>query len=132
MPVYTPMKADCSLSGYRIERGRASSHSHWCTVCLYIKDATIKGRVWDLTHEHAWNLLHSPCVYCGYTPESNSRNGIDRFDNKDGYTKKNALACCSVCNLAKRGMSPEAWRQWLLRTADRVNKHREIFETPAR
>ena len=55
------------------------------------------------------------CHYCGQRPNQKSQqptwrgeyvyNGIDRVDNKKGYTKNNSVPCCGQCNKAKSTLS---------------------------
>lgn len=66
-------------------------------------------------------MMLQPCYWCGSPPvtrefwktEEKSRtikyacNGIDRKDNKKGYTKQNTLPCCWTCNRMKRDWKAE-------------------------
>lgn len=36
-------------------------------------------------------------------------NGIDRKHNKRGYTIKNCVTCCKVCNIMKRSLPYKIW-----------------------
>lgn len=40
-------------------------------------------------------------------------NGIDRVDNTKGYTPKNCVPCCEICNKAKRDMTYEEFMKWI-------------------
>lgn len=57
------------------------------------------GRALPETYEEAWVNL----------------NGIDRKDNKLGYTLENSLPCCSICNWAKGDMSYDEFKDWIKR-----------------
>ena len=56
-----------------------------------------------------------PCMYCGdsletkYNQDGFNGNfvytGIDRVNNDEGYTKDNAIPCCSTCNYMKKNLS---------------------------
>lgn len=60
-------------------------------------------------------IVEKPCYYCGKDPENifsykkTKRsdgeeikfNGVDRLNSKLGYTKKNSVSCCYVCNIMK-------------------------------
>ncbi len=48
-------------------------------------------------------LFHSNCSYCG---QEDSR-GIDRIDNKIGYTNENSVPCCEICNKMKWKLNVE-------------------------
>ena len=40
-------------------------------------------------------------------------NGIDRVDNKIGYTLKNCVTCCKYCNNAKKDNDVDEFKEWL-------------------
>lgn len=80
------------------------------------------------------NLSKSHCKYCGleYSKEIEDRlnesknskrvsdhilkcNGIDRINNKKGYTKDNSVACCKYCNFAKHTMTEDDFYKWIKR-----------------
>lgn len=63
----------------------------------YISSAKKRKYEFDLTLELFTKLFHSSCTYCG----QEDCRGIDRVDNKIGYTKENSVACCEVCNKMK-------------------------------
>ena len=88
-----------------------------------------KDLEFSLTLEEFSDLSQQDCFYCGISP-SNQFNeykatrenpfeysGIDRFNNTEGYTISNSVACCKVCNLAKRDMTIEDFVAWV----DRVH-----------
>jgi hypothetical protein len=67
---------------------------------------------WELTLDDFKVLTQQECYYCG-DPPSNKRkvfgytyvySGIDRMDNKRGYTAENCVASCKICNFMKRTM----------------------------
>ena len=69
----------------------------------------------ELTLDEFAFLTSSPCHYCGIVgasatkakPTSNGAyvsNGIDRKDSNLGYTLKNCVPCCPICNLMKRDL----------------------------
>jgi len=47
-------------------------------------------------------LSSMSCRYCGGV---NKTKGIDRIDNKIGYTKENSVSCCKLCNYMKNNYS---------------------------
>jgi hypothetical protein len=71
----------------------------------------------NLSKEEFKTLTQSNCAYCGKKPlqvahpfEGSSGgdylyNGIDRTENDLGYTLKNCVSCCGVCNDMKRTRS---------------------------
>lgn len=77
---------------------------------------TIEGKYRLIKHRHKqrWNnglftieefeqISLMPCNYCG----GGTKKGIDRMDNKIGYTKKNSMSCCKICNYMKKAYSVE-------------------------
>ena len=52
-----------------------------------------------------------PCHYCGKQIPPIRGGGLDRYNNKRGYTVKNVVPCCWICNSTKSGRSAK----WLLR-----------------
>ena len=82
-----------------------------------IKFKAIKRKKdWLLTHQQAFEIIKSPCHYCGIEPNwPNGRVGIDRTDNAVGYTFENCAPCCFTCNSAKGIMGKEKFREWIKR-----------------
>ena len=60
----------------------------------------------DLTEQQMYNLLHSPCTYCG----CKNCNGIDRIDSSKGYVLGNVTPCCAMCNRMKSNYTLEAFK----------------------
>ena len=77
----------------------------------YRDKAKIQGLEWSLTKEDFVEILTSNCKYCGKT-EINNLVGVDRFDNKIGYTKDNSVPCCQWCNYSKRERTVEEFLNW--------------------
>lgn len=94
----------------------------------YYRKTSAKGRghIWELSLEEFKEITKKNCYYCGSgltnlrdnrkikrngkTYYKNSKgtyayNGIDRKDNSKGYTKKNIVPCCKVCNKMKSKLS---------------------------
>lgn len=69
------------------------------------RNAKLRGYSCELTLDQFISLCKEPCYYCGDAPEIRSsgliKNGVDRFDNKIGYTKDNCVPCCPTCNTIK-------------------------------
>lgn len=82
----------------------------------YRGSAKKRNYSWELTDEEAAVLFSLPCEYCG---GSDKDSGIDRKDNSLGYTTDNVVACCSICNFAKRDKTMEEWIGWMKRVAAR-------------
>jgi hypothetical protein len=81
-----------------------------------------------LSDEEMIELFKLTCHYCGDSPsqtfykEGNNGefvyNGIDRIDNKIGYTLENCVSCCGRCNRAKQKDSLEEFEAWIQRICE--------------
>ena len=69
------------------------------------KNALSRNYAFELSFDDFYKICNSCCYYCGADPELRStgliRNGVDRFDNNEGYTVNNSVPCCSRCNTIK-------------------------------
>lgn len=85
----------------------------------YKKGAEIRGLSFSVPFSAFSTLVTMPCTYCGAPPSNRKRdlpyNGLDRVDNSRGYESDNVAPCCFTCNFAKRTMSLDTFRAWLLR-----------------
>src|SRR6185503_18645433 len=85
----------------------------YCVPCLRIKDRSPNSRYsqgktgakrreveWHLSKEEFLSILEKPCIYCN-GPLPDTGLGIDRMSDGEGYTLKNSVPCCSVCNFIK-------------------------------
>lgn len=69
----------------------------------------------SLTKEEFKTLTQRNCFYCNKLPSNNYGskynngryiyNGLDRIDNKLGYTLQNSVPCCKICNIAKHNLT---------------------------
>src|SRR5262249_46953177 len=97
----------------------------------YRKSARNRGHAWGLTGEDFDRLTSQDCFYCGQPPSRVQRplrgsyeggdfvyNGIDRVDNKLGYTLENVVPCCKTCNYAKRDMPHDEFMAWIARLTE--------------
>lgn len=78
---------------------------------------------WELSEDDFRILTSSNCHYCDAPPSNTSKaargktgawgsylyNGIDRYDNKLGYSIKNCRPCCEFCNSFKKDQTPHEW-----------------------
>lgn len=82
----------------------------------YRANAEAYSRDFDLTYKEFKELLLSHCHYCFAKPMrklyrignhtyERKLNGIDRIENRFGYTKDNVVSCCKSCNSRKRDRS---------------------------
>lgn len=80
---------------------------------IYSGSAKRRNIKFNLTLEEFSALVISNCFYCGENPErqvwkyglSMNYNGIDRFNNVNGYINDNVLPACYKCNRMKADMS---------------------------
>ena len=71
-------------------------------------NAVKRGYEFLLTFEEFVQITSNPCIYCHTTQ---LRIGIDRADNKEGYTKDNSKPCCRPCNIMKNKLSYDEFLQ---------------------
>jgi hypothetical protein len=103
-----------SCGCYRIDihynRRKSYTHKRPLAIIRYYKrNAKTRNVVWDLADEFANTLISSPCIYCEYNDDF---KGIDRINNKLGYTKLNSVPCCKWCNFAKNSRTLEEFKEW--------------------
>jgi hypothetical protein len=77
----------------------------------YKQNARARKHTFHLSKEQFRNLVSEPCYYCGFHPKSYFHkrgtnggyiyNGIDRLHNSRGYTVRNSVTACQICNYAK-------------------------------
>ena len=83
----------------------------------YKRNAKAKGFAFRLTLDQFRDIVVKRCHYCGAFPKVQNvwhavrvkipMNGVDRVNNKLGYSVKNCVAACSPCNYFKKGMTVE-------------------------
>lgn len=94
----------------------------------YKGSAKSRKLVFELTKEQFKQITQQDCHYCGCPPSNpygeNFKtevqlpyisNGIDRKDNKIGYTLENSLPACWNCNFAKWNRSYDDFLKWINR-----------------
>ena len=89
------------------EAGRKElEHREYVKYYAALYGAYSRGLAWELSPSDFAALRASACVYCG---EPGDTVGVDRVDNDSGYTKLNAVPCCTDCNRMKWAHSREAF-----------------------
>jgi hypothetical protein len=78
----------------------------------YRINAIKRGIDFNLTLDEFSALWKKPCDYCGAEIEF---IGVDRIDPKGIYEPGNITPCCKFCNLSKRDMTAEEYKQHLER-----------------
>jgi hypothetical protein len=90
----------------------------------YKRRASKKYLEFKLTKSQFFKLTQLPCYYCKFPPFSIQKggkqkfgsfkyNGLDRINNKIGYTIDNVVTCCEFCNRAKYTHKKEEFERWL-------------------
>jgi hypothetical protein len=99
-----------------------------CSICKpagafrrYMRSTQGTGRVFELTLDEFKTLVAQPCVYCN---DSTDPRGIDRWDNKIGYTFQNSRPCCGFCNKLKGTLGGAAF----VERCQRIAHHTETAE----
>jgi len=65
-----------------------------------------------------YDALHElPCLYCGQKP----CRGVDRLNNRIGYTEINSVPCCLNCNIAKNDLSLNEFKEWIVKLYSRLS-----------
>jgi len=120
------------LNGACLPKGEATFNQH---LVHYKQHAKRKKVKFELTKDEFKDLTSRNCFYCNEPPEYKDffttvrgkvyrknggayLNGIDRIDSDKGYTLDNCVPCCTKCNLAKRTMSYEEFRNWIFKVHD--------------
>jgi len=102
-----------------LEKGLAQKR----TVFAYYKTHAKKLNIlFELDFVKFIKSTQQNCYYCGAKPSNvqKSRNnngnfiysGIDRKNNNLGYTLKNCVPCCKICNIAKNNRSEKDFYIW--------------------
>jgi len=88
-----PEKAEASSTKWRKDNPEEAKYKD------YKSGAKCRGYSFDLTTEQFLEFYwKKPCSYCGCEIET---VGIDRVDNKKGYSLDNCVPCCTTCNKMK-------------------------------
>lgn len=57
-----------------------------------------RSLAFGFTYKDMLTFWFRPCTYCGNGIIFEKGIGLDRIDNKKGYTQSNVLPCCGDCN----------------------------------
>lgn len=88
-------------------RDRSTPHEHLNDAK---KNAKRRGLKWSLS-ESTERKLYLKATECGYCAQQ-GMHGVDRVDsNCTEYRDDNIVPCCSTCNYAKGGLSPDDFVQ---------------------
>ena len=73
----------------------------------YKNRASKKNLDFELSQDEYLCLITQDCYLCGKNSNSHHLNGIDRIDNKKGYSMDNVKSCCANCNYMKKNYGLE-------------------------
>lgn len=117
------------LKTSRLPRGESAFHA---LVTQYRRNARTRDLSFSLTKEEFRELVRKPCAYCGTPPSTVMRskygtgdfyyNGLDRVNNRKGYTSENAAPCCKLCNFMKKKLGYEVFVKHVLAIASHLSK----------
>lgn len=135
-PIYL-VKCDCDKEVKINKYGLLRRQDKSCGACIsqirsaekilfryYKYGARNRNIPFNLPIKHFRRLIVKNCTYCGSTPFQSVKNridksplffytGIDRMDSSIGYSSKNSVPCCGICNRAKGQRTVEEFRAWI-------------------
>jgi hypothetical protein len=77
----------------------------------YLTRAAKKDYEFSLTKQQFFLITEENCYYCDKENTITHKNGIDRKDNKIGYTIDNCVSCCRECNYMKAALNDDDFIQ---------------------
>lgn len=119
------------VSSQRIAYGQASLNHLYAG---YQKRANRSKRDFDISIAQFKELIIKNCFYCGSSPNGMyyankltcyggiKFNGLDRKNNSEGYTTRNVVPCCKICNYAKHTRNHHDFIEWI----KIVHQHLEV------
>ena len=135
--VRTHLKRRGLAPGQGHTRKHGLSDQEWCrrhVFRTYRRHADERGFDFHLSPRQVEDMIFQPCHYCGRSGVSTKTvvlpksmrsvkyNGIDRQNNKLGYTPENTVPCCSDCNWAKADRSVEDFLSWTMLVAAKAQQ----------
>lgn len=146
---YKETRATCSKP--RLPLGE---HAFNSLINSYKTRAKKKNMAFELSREDFRTITSQSCFYCGVEPyklfkpdwegHASDRgkirrkifnggyifNGIDRLDSSIGYLPSNCVACCEICNKAKRDLSVGDFIEWIRRIAKHQLSLSQLHQMP--
>lgn len=83
----------------------------------YKNGAKRRGIDWNLTFDEFLSFWQNDCYYCNEPIET---IGLDRLDPSKGYTLKNLVASCEMCNRMKRDYNFEEFIEKIEKINERL------------
>lgn len=128
-------QTSCGCGAWYSARNPQQSLTKWI-IRMYRGGANGRLISFELSDEEFLKIIQNPCHYCGFAGRdwgakwyqeklrrvelkltkhyddsvkniSLIGNGIDRIDNRRGYTVENCVPCCSTCNMMKKTLTEE-------------------------
>ena len=110
-----------------------SESSFYRVYSGYRSNAKKLGRAFRLTENQFKTLTSQKCYYCGSPPATVRHgrkgspdyiyNGLDRLDNKGGYTVANSVPCCRRDNRLKSDMFTPKETEIMVRALEEFHKN---------
>jgi hypothetical protein len=103
------LKSVCKLCRSILEQNSSYKYQHSIKGLfrMYKYSSQLRNLSFNLTLEEFAEIISVPCYYCGELQKA--FNGVDRVNNNEGYTLKNCVSCCKMCNQLKRAYSRESF-----------------------
>ena len=76
--------------------------NHYAKYLRRRKGAQERNIEWSLTDIEYIQTITEPCHYCGTYGLPDEGVGIHRVNSDKGYSIKNCVPCCPMCNIMKR------------------------------
>ncbi len=108
--------------------------NHW--LSRYKRRAKKLEIEFSLSNEEFYDICSLNCFYCNAMPTKKSNghsniidkgsylaNGIDRIDPEEGYTKRNSIPCCKICNFMKTDKNRSEFINKIFEIADNLRKN---------
>lgn len=118
----------------KLERGEAAFNR---LFGHYKTGARLRKYSFELSVEQFKKLINEECYYCGIVSSTYAKpakgnnggfyyNGVDRKNNKEGYTLDNSVACCFMCNYSKKDKDLQFFYEWVIRLHLNLKKTGQI------
>lgn len=73
---------------------------------MYKTNANVHSKSFTLSFKQFLDFWQRPCYYCGIKIDT---IGLDRVNNKFGYTIKNVVSCCKIHNFMKGKLDQDSF-----------------------
>jgi hypothetical protein len=93
----------------------------------YRARAERKQLEFNITHEKYNELTHSSCYLCRKEASESHLNGMDRYDNCQGYNEDNVLPCCSECNYMKGEITLDDFIEHCIQIYEYITSNQDSF-----